>query len=73
MKKLPEWWISGKEKAEIKNAKLGIPGWLSGLAPAFGPGCDPGDRVPHQASCMEPASLTACVSAHPPPLSVSHE
>ncbi|CAD7676900.1 unnamed protein product [Nyctereutes procyonoides] len=22
---------------------LGIPGWLSGLAPAFYPGCDPGD------------------------------
>ena len=20
----------------------GIPGWLSGLGPAFGPGCDPG-------------------------------
>ena len=21
---------------------VGIPGWLSGLMPAFGPGCDPG-------------------------------
>ena len=31
----------------IKIGKLGIPGWLSDLAPAFGPGCDPG--VPHQA------------------------
>ena len=25
-------------KAEL----MGIPGWLSGLVPAFGPGCDPG-------------------------------
>ena len=24
--------------------KMGIPGWRSGLAPAFGPGRDPGDR-----------------------------
>uniref|UniRef100_A0A8I3PF49 Transcription initiation factor IIA gamma chain n=1 Tax=Canis lupus familiaris TaxID=9615 RepID=A0A8I3PF49_CANLF len=27
----------------IKVDKVGIPGWRSGLAPAFGPGCDPGD------------------------------
>ena len=29
----------------------GIPGWRSGLAPAFGPGHNPGDRdrVPHRA------------------------
>ena len=26
----------------IKNSFPGIPGWLSGLAPAFGPGHDPG-------------------------------
>ena len=25
-----------------RNADQGIPGWLSGLAPAFGPGRDPG-------------------------------
>ena len=44
---------------------LGIPGWLSGSAPSFGPGRDPGlrDRVPHRAPCMEPASPSACVSA----------
>ena len=31
----------------------------------FGPGRDPGDpvSVPHQGPCMEPASLSACVSA----------
>ena len=40
----------------------GIPGYLSGLAPAFGPGCD-WDQVSHQAPCMEPASPSACVSA----------
>ena len=26
-----------------KMPKTGIPGWRSGLAPAFGPGRDPGD------------------------------
>ena len=26
----------------LKAAKRGIPGWLSGLAPAFSPGHDPG-------------------------------
>ena len=65
----------GKYLFNIKNPEsLGIPGWLSGLAPAFGPGRDPGvpgsspgiesrDRVPHQAQGMEPASPSSCVSA----------
>ena len=38
----------------------GIPGWLSGLVPAFGPGCDPGDLglTPTSGSrCMEPALI----------------
>ena len=55
----------------------GIPGWLSGLAPAFGPGRDPGDRGSGPMSgsrCMEPASPSACVSASLSLLSVhSHE
>ena len=53
------------EQEEIENLNRGIPGWRSGLAPAFGPGPDPGtwDRVPRQAPCMEPASVSACVSA----------
>ena len=45
---------------------LGIPGWLSGLAPAFGPGRDPGDPGSNPTSgsrCMEPASPSAYVSA----------
>ena len=44
----------------------GIPGWCSGLAPAFGPGRDPGDPGSNPTSgsrCMEPASPSACVSA----------
>ena len=44
----------------------GIPGWRSGLAPAFGPGRDPGDPGSNPTSgsrCMEPASPSACVSA----------
>ena len=50
----------------IKNQVPGIPGWCSGLAPAFGPGRDPGDPGSGPASgsrCMEPASPSACVSA----------
>ena len=45
---------------------LGIPGWRSGLVPAFGPGRDPGDLGWNPTSgsrCMEPASPSACVSA----------
>ena len=44
----------------------GIPGWRSGLAPAFGPGRDPGDLGSNPTSgsqCMEPASPSAYVSA----------
>ena len=43
----------------------GIPEWLSGLAPAFGPGCDPGvlGSSPTWAPCMESASPFACVFA----------
>ena len=50
----------------IKILHLGIPGWCSGLAPAFGPGCDPGDPGSNPTSgsrCMEPASPSAYVSA----------
>ena len=48
------------------SSNLGIPGWHSGLAPAFGPGRDPGDPGSNPTSgsrCMEPASPSACVSA----------
>ena len=47
------------------NIAFGIPGWRSGLAPAFGPGRDPGDPGSDPTSgsqCMEPASLSACFS-----------
>ena len=43
------FWYSYRWDSLFKLA-LGIPGWLSGLAPAFGPGRDP--RVP--GSCPEP-------------------
>ena len=49
-----------------RNSQQGIPGWRSGLAPAFGPGHDPGDPGSNPTSgsrCMEPASPSACVSA----------
>ena len=45
---------------------IGIPGWRSGLVPAFGSGRDPGDPGLNPTSgsrCMEPASPSACVSA----------
>ena len=55
--------------------KAGIPGWRSGLAPAFGPGRDPGDPGLNPMSgsrCMEPAFPSACVSASLS-VCVSHE
>ena len=50
----------------IKNLwSVGIPGWLSGLAPPSAQGVilESWDQVPRWAACMEPASLPACVSA----------
>ena len=52
--------------SKCKQNLRGIPGWRSGLAPAFGPGRDPGDPGSNPTSgsrCMEPASPSACVSA----------
>ena len=49
-----------------KKPHRGIPGWRRGLAPAFGPGRDPGDPGSNPTSgsrCIEPASPSACVSA----------
>ena len=45
---------------------MGIPGWRSGLVPAFGPGRnprDPGSNPTSGSWCMEPASPSASVSA----------
>ena len=50
----------------LQDMLPGIPGWRSGLAPAFGPGRDPGDPGSNPTSgsqCMEPASPSAFVSA----------
>ena len=63
--------ITGSKNNEIfknflKLNDLGIPGGRSGLAPAFGPGHDPGDPGSNPTSgsrCMEPASPSAYVSA----------
>ena len=55
-----------QEKIDLNNLTRGIPGWRSGLAPAFGPGSDPGDPGSNPTSgsrCMEPASPSAYVSA----------
>ena len=60
----------------FKNFVGRIPGWVSSLAPAFGPGHDP--RVPGLSPTsgsqhgVEPAFPSACVSA-PLFLCVSHE
>ena len=58
--------IPKPDKDLTKKDNYGIPGWHSGLAPAFGPGRDPGDPGSNPTSgsrCMEPASPSACVSA----------
>ena len=50
----------------LQTKLLGIPGWRSGLVPAFGPGRDPRDTESNPTSgsrCMEPASPSAYVSA----------
>ena len=59
-------------KNTLKKMKGGQPGWLSGLAPSLAQGVilETQDQVPHQASCMEPASPSACAYASPS-LSVS--
>ena len=57
--------ISVKVMVKILGIR-GIPGWHSGLMPAFGPGRDPGDPGSNPTSgswCMEPASPSAYVSA----------
>ena len=53
-------------RCPYKDAIIGIPGWCSGLAPAFGPGHDPGDAGSNPtlgSRCLEPASPSAYVSA----------
>ena len=60
------WVDFGEVNLCFKISVPGIPGWRSGLAPAFGPGRDPGDLGSNPTSgsrCMEPASPSACVSA----------
>ena len=54
-----------KQGCNFNKGEIGMPGWLSGWASAFGSGRDPGiwDLVPHQAPCGEPASPSAYVSA----------
>ena len=38
-----ESWEEGRKTMMLRGIQIkGIPGWLSGLAPAFGPGHDPG-------------------------------
>ena len=50
-------------KKIYKWGEVGTPGWLSGLVPAFGPGCDPGVPESSPTSGMEPVSPSAYVSA----------
>ena len=59
-------FINEEAENHKKLHTLGIPGWRSGLAPAFGPGRNPGDPGLNPTSgsrCMEPASPSAYVSA----------
>ena len=59
---MAEWVRHESDRSCIEIREVGIPGWRSGLAPAFGPGCDPRDpgSSPTLGSrCMEPASPSA--------------
>ena len=53
-----DMWASGKY---ILKEGAGMPGWLSGWAPAFGSGHDPGDPgcSPGDPGCREPTSPSA--------------
>ena len=49
----------------VNSSINGIPGWRSGLVPAFGPGRDAGDPGWNPTSgsrCMEPVSLPLFLS-----------
>ena len=52
-----------KVSVEQEGIDLGIPGWLSGLVPAFGPGPDPGDLESSPTSsslngvCLSPSAF----------------
>ena len=62
----PLWKTVWRFLRELKIELPGTPGWLCSLAPAFGPGRDPGDPGSSPTSgsrFMEPASPSACVSA----------
>ena len=58
-------YIRKNKVISLYRKTLGMPGWLSGWAPAPGSGRDPQsqDGVPHQALCLEPSSPSAYVSA----------
>ena len=65
-KPLSSWTLAFLQGLSLKTTPPGIPGWRSGLAPAFGPGPTPGDRGSNPMSgswCIEPASPSAYVSA----------
>ena len=62
------WAFLVRTASCLRMREVGIPGWRSCLAPAFGPGRNPGDPGSNPTSgsrCMEPASPSpsACVSA----------
>ena len=51
-----------KQKLFLKIPEVGIPGWCSGLAPAFGPGRDPGDPGSNPASgSLHGACFSLCL------------
>ena len=60
---LQSW--SSTEDFFFKKRSPGQPRWLSGLVPPSAQGVilETQDRVPSRAPCMEPASLSDCVSA----------
>ena len=60
-----------KQESLFRNQFPGMPGWLSGLAPAFSPGCDPGDpRSSPTSGSLHGTCFSLCLCCVSAPLSV---
>ena len=77
LSRVPSLTTGGKELPILRINVKGIPGWLSGLAPAVSPGPDPGvPRLSPSSGSLHGACVSLCLCLCPPlslSLCVSHE